>query len=274
MSAPTRQLIRNLGLNLPDEEVTSGKIGLAVLVDTNNLAQLGDAVSGQILESGVPLILVDHHHRHPDIQTLVTLEITDSTSSSTAEIVAELYTAAGKKMDIRFAHALLAAMFTETRSFTLANARTFQIASYLATSGADLRILHSLLGAVPNRPERIARLKAASRLSLETMSEWLVVSAEVGSYQSSVARAFLTIGADLAIVAGMVKGVVRVSLRSTDAFLKGTGIHLGRDLAIPLGADLHGSGGGHPTAAGMTVTGTPEEAIEACARRLGVLGKQ
>jgi len=40
-------------------------------------------------------------------------------------------------------------------------------------------------------------------------------------------------------------------LRSTSEFFKKTGLHLGRDVAIPLGKRFSGTGGGHPTSAGV-----------------------
>ncbi len=271
LSLPTRTLLQNLGLRIPLERVPLGKLGVAVLVDTNNLSQLGPDASKSILESPVPLVIVDHHHQHPEVQKHVWLEIVDSSSSSTAEIVALLHKVAGKKVDLNIAEALLAALFIETRSFTLANSQTFQTASYLARSGADPKRLPSLVNPPSSRGEKVARLKAASRLKLETIGDWLVGVSEVGSYQSSVARALVMIGADVAIVAGKVKGKIRVSLRATEPFQKRSGIHLGRDITIPLGTELDGSGGGHPTAAGMTVNGTVEVALAKCTDRLRAL---
>lgn len=172
-------------------------------------------------------------------------------------------------MDETAATALLAAIFIETRYFSLANSATFEEAGSLAASGADPRKIQGLITAPATRSERVARLKAAQRLRIDQVDEWLIVGSEVGSYQSSAARGLLSMGADVSFVAGMVKGRIRVNMRSTEKFHHTTNLHLGRDVAIPLGKGLGGSGGGHPTAAGMQVISTTaEKALEACTGRV------
>ncbi|HZD12801.1 MAG TPA: DHH family phosphoesterase [Candidatus Binatus sp.] len=264
ISAPTKQLVRNLGLPMPEFKVT-GEIGVAVMVDTNNLEQLGSDLSRQIVQSSCPLVVIDHHQRHPDTEKLVKLGIIDPNSSSTAEIVASLYKVGHLPMDRVVAEALLAAVFVETRYFALANEATFQHAWDLARQGADPKTVPSLLAAPSGRSERMARLKAAQRLRIESLDDWIIVVSEVGSYQSSSARALLSLGGDISIVAGKVKELARVNLRSTEKFHRSTGIHLGRDVAIPVGSALGGSGGGHPTAAGLEVANASvEKAVNEC----------
>jgi nanoRNase/pAp phosphatase (c-di-AMP/oligoRNAs hydrolase) len=119
-----------------------------------------------------------------------------------------------------------------------------------------------------NRSERIARLKAAERASVVMLGNWIVVTSQLGSYQSSAARAFLGLGAHVAFVAGEVKDKIRVNMRATEDFYEKTSAHLARDVAIPLGKLLGGVGGGHPTAAGLTASGTADEVLVACMTRL------
>ncbi len=263
VSAPTKYLIRNLGFGVPEKNPPS-EIGVAVLVDTNSLGQIGDELSREITESSIPLVIVDHHHEHPEMTGRFSVEIIDSTSSSTAEIVTQLYETAGVSLGEKMAEALLAAIFVETRYFTLATPRTFQHAAKLAVAGADPKKIPALLVASGTRSERIARLKAAQRLKVELAGDWLLVVSEVGSYQSSAARALLPLGADVSMVGGKVKGGVRINLRSTQTFHRNSGIHLARDVAIPLGRELGGSGGGHPTAAGLLAKGSVDEALANC----------
>jgi nanoRNase/pAp phosphatase (c-di-AMP/oligoRNAs hydrolase) len=270
VNAPTKHLIRNLGLIMPEKKAPD-KIGVAVLVDTNNLDQLGAQISTEITRSSIHLVVVDHHHEHPEMKGRVSIEIMDSTSSSTAEIVARLYEISRVSLDEKMAEALLAAIFVETRYFTLATQRTFEDAANLVAAGADPKKIPALLVSPGTRSERIARLKAAQRLKVEVVGNWLLVVSEVGSYQSSAARALLPLGADVAVVGGKAKGGVRVNLRSTQTFHRNSGIHLARDVAIPLGKELGGSGGGHPTAAGLMVNGTVEETLTSCTRLLRTL---
>jgi len=53
-----------------------------------------------------------------------------------------------------------------------------------------------------------------------------------------------------------------VSFRATREFVSETGMHLGTDIANPLGARMNGMGGGHATAAGANVTGNVNDALK------------
>src|SRR2546428_10635529 len=105
------------------------------------------------------------------------------------------------------------------------------------------------------------------------LGNWIVVTSHLGSYQSSAARAFLTLGAHAAFVAGEAKERIRVNMRATEDFYQKTGAHLARDVAIPLGKLLGGVGGGHPTAAGLGALGAVDDVLIACVnRRRGAIG--
>lgn len=111
-------------------------------------------------------------------------------------------------------------------------------------------------------------MKAAERSKVTMLGKWIVVTSELGSYQSSAARAFLSLGAHVAFVAGEVKDKVRVNIRATEDFYEKTGAHLARDIAIPLGKSMDGVGGGHPTAAGLTASGSVDDVLAACLKSL------
>ena len=57
-------------------------------------------------------------------------------------------------------------------------------------------------------------------------------------------------------------------MRCTNEFHEKTGIHLGRDIAKPLGDYLNGMGGGHSTAAGVNGVGEIETCFKRCLRLL------
>jgi nanoRNase/pAp phosphatase (c-di-AMP/oligoRNAs hydrolase) len=262
VSAPTKDLLGNLGINIPSDDMPEDT-DTAILVDTNNLDQLGR--TGQRLrEAKASVVIVDHHHPHPDTEKLSPLMILDESASAAAEVVYHLYEASELKLDIVEANALLAAIFVETKHFLLANSSTFNVAANLVDVGAEPRRLAEMLSTPMTRPERIARLRAASRVQTTVMGQWIVSTSQLGAYQSSAARALLGLGADVALVAGQVKLNVRVNMRSTEGFYNRTGIHLARDLAIPLGKKLGGTGGGHPTAAGMSAMGPVDQILDEC----------
>jgi bifunctional oligoribonuclease and PAP phosphatase NrnA len=266
ISAPTRQLMENLGISTPDQKIP-GDADLAVLVDTNSLDQLGKA-SGSLLKMEHGLIVVDHHHPHPDTLKLASQMIVDESAAAAAEVVFRLFEASNEKPGKVEATALMAALFVETKHFLLARDSTFEVAAKLAKAGADPRRLSGMLSSPMNRSERVARLRAAERSSVTMLGNWIVVTSQLGSYQSSAARAFLTLGAHVAFVGGEVKEKIRVNMRATEDFYEKTGAHLARDVAIPLGKLLGGVGGGHPTAAGLSAPGVVDDVLIACVNRL------
>ena len=266
ISAPTRQLMENLGISAPDSKIPVDA-DLAVLVDTNSPDQLGRA-SGTLLKMEHGLIVVDHHHPHPDTVKLASHMIVDESAAAAAEVVFRLFEASKEEPERVEATALMAALFVETKHFLLARESTFEVAARLVKAGADPRRLSGMLSSPMNRSERVARLKAAERSSVTMLGNWIVVTTQLGSYQSSAARAFLTLGAHVAFVAGEVKEKIRVNMRATEEFYEKTGTHLARDVAIPLGKTLGGVGGGHPTAAGLTAMGAVDDALIACMNRL------
>jgi nanoRNase/pAp phosphatase (c-di-AMP/oligoRNAs hydrolase) len=258
--------MENLGISTPDQRVPVDS-DLAVLVDTNSLDQLGGA-SGVLLKMEHGLVVVDHHHPHPDTIKLASQMIVDESAAAAAEVVFQLFEASNEELGRVEATALMAALFVETKHFQLARESTFEVAAKLVKAGADPRRLSGMLSSPMNRSERVARLRAAERSNVTMLGNWIVVTSQLGSYQSSAARAFLTLGAHVAFVAGEVKEKIRVNMRATEDFYEKTGAHLARDVAIPLGKLLGGVGGGHPTAAGLTALGAVDEVLTACVNRL------
>jgi len=126
----------------------------------------------------------------------------------------------------------------------------------------------SLLSMPTDSSERVARLKACQRAKLKKINDWLIVFSHVSAYQASAARALVSLGAHVAVVAGQRGDALQVSLRSSREFHQKTGIHLGRDIAKPLGEYLHGMGGGHATSAGVNGVGEVEAGLKACLKIL------
>ncbi len=266
VGASTKQLLENLGVTVPSEEVP-GSLDLAVLVDTNTLDQLGKT-GDALLKSARDLVVVDHHHPHPDTEKIASLMIVDESAAAAAEVVCNLAKAARVPLGRLEATALLAALFVETKHFLLARKSTFLVAAGLVEAGADPRRISEMLSSPMSRSERIARLKAATRGQVTLLGNWIIVTSELGSYQSSAARSFLGLGAHLAMVGGETKDKVRINMRATEEFHNKTGVHLGRDVAIPLGKQLGGAGGGHPTAAGLSAQGEARDLLRMCVERV------
>ncbi len=228
-----------------------------VLLDTNTIQQLDDwAKRVEAIES--PIIVIDHHASHPETERLATLSIADENASSTCEIVYRFF----MDMNVRFtkieAKWLFLGIAFDTRHFILANSTTLKIVADLIDAGVNAQESLSLLSLPMEESERIARVKASRRVRLLKIGAWIIGFSHVSTYQASAARALISLGVHVAIVAGQRGGKLRVSFRGSSEFYRATGIHLGRELAKPLGKVLKGMGGGHAVSAGANGIGNLE----------------
>ena len=254
------------------ETVDLGLADAIFMVDTNNTEQL-EELKEPVEERArkVPLIVIDHHVRHPSTERIAAIYIVDDKASSTCELIYRLYEELGVPLSKRVAEALFLGIAYDTRHLLLAGAGAFLTIARLVEAGARPRELIPLLSMEMDYSERVARLKACMRARVFRFGHWLVAVSHVSAFQASAARALIGLGAHLAIVAGEREGRLRVSMRATNDFASKTGVHLGRDLARPLGEFIGGMGGGHALSAGANGEGEPEEAVEYCLRLLGEL---
>ena len=264
------RLSKSLLDSLPMKLTTQPRIeeaGLIVLLDTNTIQQLDDW-GERVKTSNAPLVVVDHHANHPETERLATLCVADEGASSTCEIIYRFFKEEGIKPTDVEAKALFLGIAFDTRHFILAKSTTLKTVSDLIDAGVNAEETLPLLSLPIDPSERIARLKACQRAKLMKINGWLIALSHVRAYQASAARALIGLGAHVAAVAGQRGDAVQVSLRSSRDFHKTTGIHLGRDIAKPLGEYLHGMGGGHSTSAGANGVGDVEASLKRCARLL------
>ena len=238
-----------------------------VLLDTNTIQQLGDW-SKRVKESKAALVVIDHHASHPETERLATLTVADENASSTCELVYSLFKEAQVKPTVDEARALFLGIAFDTRHFVLASSNTFKTVADLVDIGLKPEETLSLLSLPMDLSERIARLKASKRIKLSKLNHWLIAFSHVSAYQASAARALITLGADVAVVAGQRNEKIQISMRATRVFFDKTGVHLGRDIAKPLGEYLGGMGGGHAVAAGVNGVGDVEASLKRCLRLL------
>jgi nanoRNase/pAp phosphatase (c-di-AMP/oligoRNAs hydrolase) len=135
------------------------------------------------------------------------------------------------------------------------------VAADLIDCGATIQKARVLLSTSMDPSEKTARLKAAQRIALHRIGSWIVATSTLGSFQSSAARAFLVLGADVAVLVGKDKNTLQASFRSTDEFYKKTRVDLG-EISKKLAGGFNGTGGGHPTAAGVNGEGEEEKFLE------------
>ena len=266
---PSR-LSKSLLSHLPAELVMQPRIeeaGIIVLLDTNTVQQLGEW-GDRVKKSKAALIVIDHHASHPQTESLATLSVADEKVSSACEMVYRLYKEAQVDLAPLEAQALFLGIAFDTRHFVLANSTTFQVIADLIEAGVKADETLSMLSLPMAPSERIARLKASKRVKLIKINEWLIVFSNVSAYQASAARALISVGAHVAVVAGEKGDRIQVSLRATRDFHEKTSVHLGKDIAKPLGEYLRGMGGGHALSAGVNGVGEVEASLKHCSRLL------
>ncbi len=245
----------------PDVE----KADAIVLLDTNTTQQLGQ-LAERVVNSGVPIIVIDHHAPHPQTEQIAKLCITNETSPSTCEMVYNFYKQLNMKPGLNEAKALFLGITFDTRHFVLAGSSTFKTISELSDIGVKPQEELSSLSLPMDFSERVARMKACRRAKLMKVGDWIIALSHVSAYQASAARALVDLGAHMAAVAGQKNEKIELSMRCTRDFNQATGIHLGRDIAKPLGEYLQGMGGGHATAAGVNGVGHVEKGLKRCLR--------
>jgi bifunctional oligoribonuclease and PAP phosphatase NrnA len=238
--------------------------GVIVLLDTNTTQQLGE-LAETVTKSSAPIIVIDHHAPHPDTLEKAKLSITNEDSPSTCEMIYQFFKQFNIQPSVNEAQALFLGIAFDTRHFVLANASTLKTISELCDFGVNPQVTLELLTLPMDASERLARMKACRRAKLVKLGSWIIAFSHVSAFQASAARALVDLGAHAAAVAGQRDDNVEVSFRCTREFVKGTGIHLGKDLAKPLGELLqNGMGGGHAAAAGANGVGDTETALKHC----------
>jgi bifunctional oligoribonuclease and PAP phosphatase NrnA len=238
-----------------------------VLLDTNTIQQL-NGLAEKLVKTTAPILVVDHHSAHPETQRLCKLCVTSEDASSTCDIVYDFYKQQGIRPDLNEAKALFLGMAFDTRHFVLANSATFKAISDLLDVGVNAQETLSMLSLPMDFSERVARIKACRRAKLFRVGDWIIMLSHVSAYQASAARALTDLGAHVSAVAGEKNGELEISLRCTREFTLKTGIHLGKDVAKPLGESLKGMGGGHAMAAGVNGVGSIEQGLKRCLRLL------
>jgi phosphoesterase RecJ-like protein len=232
---------------------------LLIVLDTSATAQLGGMAE---VAAGMrdKVLVIDHHVGEDDISDRW---FKDTSAEATARIVAEIVMRLGVPLDPRIATPLFAGLATDTGWFRFPNAtgETFRLASRLVDAGTSPTTLYRDLF----EQETLARLHLVGRtlagavashdgrviLSTVRQEDFRVTGAVRSDTEDLVNQTLTVKGTELAaILIEQNDGTIKASFRSR------TGIDCSR-LAGRFG------GGGHKAAAGATLPGPFEAALEA-----------
>ncbi len=238
----SRQLLDRLGVEhrCIDTMPTSRVYEWIVVVDTSNPAQLG--IGMEELE-GAKLIVIDHHYPGK-LSNNAFLKIIERRAASTTEIVTVIAEALDVLIDEETASLGVAGIYYDTGRLKRVGIYTLPALDYLVSMGGKPILLEA-----EDLPfsERYARVKAASRMKTARICKELILAfTHVGSFESSVARGLIDLGADIAIVVGD-GAPTRIAVRASNRAL--TNGLTARDIAKYIAERFQGEGGGHPQAA-------------------------
>jgi nanoRNase/pAp phosphatase (c-di-AMP/oligoRNAs hydrolase) len=266
INKPTKQLLENLPITVnlkPNIESAS----VIFLIDMNTVEQL-DEIVDQLNASIAPLIIIDHHASNSDNKQTCIFCIINEQAAATCEIIYDLYQQAGVQLGLNEASALFAGIAFDTRHFALGDSDTFRIVGGLVNVGVNAQAMLNLFSNPIDNSERLAKLKACKRAKIVKNGEWIIALSHVSAFEASAAKSLVDLGAHMAAVAGKKAGKLEVSLRCNRDFSEKTGIHLGKDVSMPLGELLGGVGGGHAMAAGVNAKGAVDDALGKCLKLL------
>ncbi len=241
------QVSKKFPMNI-DNSPDFAKAGLIAIVDTNNPLLLSQ-MKEEIIASKARKVLIDHHPMAKNAEKLADAKFVDTRASSASELVYRLYQKSKVRISRQIAQVLLVGIMADSQHLFLASSKTIEAVNALCKCGASLELAKKILTHERDPSERIARLKAAQRVSVYNANSFITAFSRVGSFQASAARALLDLGADLAVVIGGDEKASKASLRATQKFYNESKLHLGTDIA----GNLTDLGGGHPTAASLSV---------------------
>ncbi len=262
INKPSKTLLENMPITV-NQKPNIESAEAIVLLDMNTVEQLDEATNA-VKNSPAPKIMIDHHAPNPETMQTCKLCIVDDKAAANCEIVYRLYEEAQVDPNLNEAKALFVGIAFDTRHFALANSSTFGILANLVAAGIDAQQTLAQYALPIDPSERVAKLKACKRAKILKVEGWIIALSHVSAYQAPAAKALVDLGAHMSAVAGKKEGKVEISLRSVRQFNEGTGVHLGTDVAAPLGEYLQGVGGGHAMASGVSGKGEIQDALKQC----------
>ncbi|MEB2777663.1 DHH family phosphoesterase [Algoriphagus sp. D3-2-R+10] len=235
------------------EKVTKAflETDLIFCLDYNSTDRVGKEMQYLLEAATCPKIMIDHHL---DPQDFTSVTISETSSSSTAELIVELIEQSGNGalLDEKIGTPLYLGILTDTGSFRFNSVkpRTHEILAKLLDGGVKHNLIHELLNDT-NTASRLRLQGFAMSEKMEILDENAVAvvsltKEELAKYQyqkgdtDSLANLALSIkGMKVAIVLSERDGIIKMSFRSK-----------GKDHAVNELAATHFDGGGHANASG------------------------
>lgn len=220
-----------------------------IIVDASNPVQLGEYRDACL---SAPLKVLVDHHEPGVLEGLADLRLIDQSASSTSELMVSLVESLGFKLSSSDSTLAASGIIFDSRRFSHASLRTFNIMAKLLEWGCDYGI--AVEAVTPKRGEfedvsrRVALFKALSRLRVEKACRDLILAVtHIGSFESDIANMLVSLGSDIAAVIAYREEAARVSVRVSRRALE-AGVKASTITAY-IASKYGGEGGGHEAAA-------------------------
>jgi phosphoesterase RecJ-like protein len=239
------------------DAAADGDYDLVVAVDMSDLKRTG-GVYKEAWRGHIPLIVIDHHETNEQFGDV---NLVEPEAAATALPMIDVVRALGVKVADDIATCLLVGLLTDTRGLRTETTTpaVLRVVSELIEAGGDyLGVMQKTLDAVPYQKMRVWGT-ALSRLQLDGDVGWTSLPVDkkevlgVSDYDDIDLGNLLSRVAEAKVVAGFVEmrdGTVKVSMRARPGYNVAS-------VAYALG------GGGHRQAAGCTLDGPVDAAVEA-----------
>ena len=222
-------------------QVDLSKIDKIILIDTQENVLPENLKQFEILS-------IDHHSHGAKGKYV------NPNAVSTTEIIYKIASQNKVKLTLEVAKAVLFGIISDTGTMRFAKNTTFKLVDeILKKYDLDYQKVLSELHEDIAQDEKLAWINAAKRIKIKQINGKTVLISYVGSYESSSAQKLMALGADIAIVTSRKGGETRIIGRSK------TGIDLAKIFINITKIISKSTGGGHPSAAVLTVPEKDEE---------------
>ncbi|MGZ5392787.1 MAG: DHH family phosphoesterase [Mycobacterium sp.] len=230
---------------------------LVVTVDIPSINRLG--ALRELADPGREVLVIDHHASN---QLFGTANFVDPSADSTTMLVAELFDAWGKPIDLGVAHCLYAGLTTDTGSFRWASARAHRLAGRLVDLGVDnASISRALLDSHPFAwLPMLSRVLASAQLLPDAADGRGLVYVVVGHQEWKSARS-----EEVESIVDIVRTIQQAEVAAVFKEIEpGHWSVSMRSKSYDLAAVASGfGGGGHLLAAGYSATGSAADVVQA-----------
>ena len=235
------------------EEVTTAfqAADLIFCLDYNGTNRIGPDMQALLEAATCKTVMIDHHLNPEEFPTLM---VSETTASSTSELIVELIEQSGNGslLDQKIGTPLYLGILTDTGSFRFPSVkpRTHELLAKLLAAGVEHHLVHEVLSD-NNTASRLRLQGYAMSKKLEIMEDYMVAiislsKEELEEYHyekgdtDNLANQALSIkGMKAAIVFSERDGIMKISFRSK-----------GEDSPVNVLAAEHFNGGGHANASG------------------------